>query len=250
MAAGNYYLEVSGSQPDTVRAGLRWLLGSANQVVYIAAIQNSIIEHSLEDVIGRRPVREFIERGRATMDGHEAVLVTHRKPLYTPVETRLLALFPDRDFLDELDEIPHIQEMLVIPWAPEDIRSWQTTRNAVPLGQSQPPRTPRHLSDGVVEAAIRTLAGEVNQANGLVGGRDREIAVQVFSVLRDASLDYNPEEIKTFLIAECNWDASLAERAKIIAAQIRQGRRLRQGRRRFVPNILDIWRGEAEHRSN
>ena len=250
MAEGNYYLEASGSQPETVRAGLRWLLGSTSHVVYIAAIQNSIIEHSLDGLLDRHVVRNLISRGRVTLGGHEVILVTHHKMLYTPATTRLLALFPDMRFLDELDAIPRIQEMLVIPWMPEDMRTWQASRNAVPLGQTQPPVTHRHLSNQVVEAAVRTLDEEINRANGLAGGRDRETAVQIFGILRRANLDYDPEAIKTFLIAECGWEAPLAERAKVIAAQIREGRRLHEGRPRFRPNILDMWREEAEHQTN
>jgi hypothetical protein len=102
-----------------------------------------------------------------------------------------------------------------------------------------------HLANKLVEAAVRTFGSEINRANGLVGGRDKETAVQIFEILYRAGLDYDPEEIKAFLIAECHWESPIAERAKEIATQILEGRRLRGGQPRFRPNILDIWREDA-----
>ena len=103
------------------------------------------------------------------------------------------------------------------------------------------------MSDPVAEAAVRTLDSEINRANGLVGGRDKETAIQIFRILRDARIDYDPDEVKAYLIAECGWDAPLAERTRVMISQILEGRRLRKGQRRFVPDIVDIWREDARH---
>ncbi|HEV2226401.1 MAG TPA: hypothetical protein VGR56_06305 [Nitrososphaerales archaeon] len=244
MAGVNYYLELDGSPTEVSAQAMRWLLGSSNQVVYLAVIQNGIIENAFRDSLGQSFVRSMIGQGSALLNGHQVVLVTRHKKLYLPVATRLLALYPDRAFLDELDALPLITEILAVSWVPEDIKGWRTTRNAAPLGQAQTARTQMHLSDRVVEAAILTLDSEVNRANGLVGGRDKETAIQIFGILRRAGLEYDPDEIKAFLISERGWEAPLAERARFIASEILRGRRLRGGTPHFVSNILDIWRGK------
>jgi len=225
---------------------MQWLLGSGNRTVYLAVVQNSIVDNACREVCGRAFVRDLIDRGTTSLDGHEVVLVTHHRMLHRPVATRMLALFPSKDFLDELDAIPLVSELLVVPWIPDDIRDWTAARNPAPLGQSQQARSPLHLGDPVVEVAIRNLDSSINRANGLVGGRDREIAVQIFRILRREGLPYNPDEVKAFLISECGWDAPLAERAKVIATQILEGRNLQEGQRRFVPNIVELWREEAQ----
>lgn len=247
MASANYYLQSDEAQPAKARQAIQWLIGSSSSTVYLAVIQNSIVDHIFRDVLGKDFVRNLIKRGSALLDGHEVVLVTHTRMQYNPVPSRLLAFYPDEAFLDELDAIPRITAMLVVPYQAEEIETWRKARNAVPLGQPQQARVTMHLSDRVVEAAVRSLAQAVNQANRLASGRDRERAVLTFRILlEEGHLSYDPEDVKVFLMSECGFDGPLADTVKEIAEQILQGRRLRADRSYFVPNIMDIWKEDAQ----
>ena len=59
-------------------------------------------------------------------------------------------------------------------------------------------------------------------------------------------MSYDPEDVKVFLMSECGFDGPLADTVKEIAEQILQGRRLRADRSYFVPNIMDIWKEDAQ----
>jgi hypothetical protein len=245
LADNNFYVDPTTEPRAAIRQGISWLLQTPSQTAYLAVVQNTNLQGTIRDVLGRDVVRNLISRESTRMDGHQVILVTHHRMLYNPVQTRLVAFYPSADFLDELDAIPNITDMLVVAWMESDIRTWRTTRNAVLLGATQQARSPFHLSDRVVEAAVRGLSSSVNQSTGLANSRDRETAVQTFRILRDEGFVFDPEQIKIFLVAECGWDAPTAAEVEQVALQILQGRRLREGQRRFVPNIVDIWREEA-----
>jgi len=244
VAKSNFYIDSTGADKASATVALRWLLGGPKARVFLAGDQNSILQGVLENVLEGRVIRSLINKGSVPIQGHELVLVTHHRMIYDGDDSRLLAFLPTKEFLDELDAVHNVSDMLVVPSRPEEVSGWIAARQAVTLGSTPQPHVPLHLSNRVAEAAVRSLSDSVNRSTGLSNARDRNRAIETFKILRDNNESYDPNEIKGFLISECSWEAPRADEVREIALQILRDRKLRS-ETAWIPNILEIWRNEA-----
>jgi len=245
----SYFIKAEGPDRGTVAKAFRWLLENSKAKSFLAIAVIGNLNGVIGDVLGERIVKALRKEGKVAISGIEIVLVTKRNIIYDGENAPLLAFYPSSKYLDELDSIPNISAMLVVPWTMKDIELWIRARNATEVGVVQPPKELPLVSNKVVEAALRSLTARVNVSTGIAHPMDREATIQALMILRDAGERFVPDEIKAWLISKGGWRATDAQEVAEVAQKILDGRRLRYGASAWALNILEIWREEARQLS-
>jgi len=106
------------------------------------------------------------------------------------------------------------------------------------------------LQSRVVERALESLTAIVNLSTGITDPRDRASAVQLFEILRNGGERFTPEEVKAWLVGKGGWKAIHAQEVTEVAQKVLERRRLKSGTHRWRPDILNIWRVEAQEERN
>jgi hypothetical protein len=242
-----YYIDSEGPAKSAVEEAISWLLRNTKEIGYIAVMGYGTLQGYIKEVLGDRAIKSLTRKnGQIRIKGKTLTLVTERRKIYNARGEPIVAFYPNKKFLDEVDSISNVSALLVVPWLKKDIEGWVRTYNASKLNKS--PKKPLSLliDNRVVVEALKGLSAIVNKATGLSDPRDRDTAVQTFTKLRDAGEFYDPGSVKSWLVRHGGWKAPLAEEVAEVAQEVLEGRRLRKGREMYKKNIIDIWRKEAK----
>lgn len=156
----------------------------------------------------------------------------------------MLALYPNKSLLDELDGIDEISDLVVVVWTPTDVEDWKFARNPTRLGSApSPARTQPLIPNKTVRNAMKNLSMAVNKSTGLGHPADKSRAVDTFFILLENQERYDPKEIKAFLIAEEGWEPAKASEVEELAQSILEGKKPRR-ENSWRSNIIEIWRSE------
>lgn len=239
----NHFINTHGPDENAIRQALDWLLGNKKGQGFVAVHQyDNLTNGIIGDVIGKIHVRNLISRGETKFAGTRIFLVTQKKRVNDGNDLPLIAFHPSRKFLDELDSIPNVSAMLVVPWILEEVQPWIKTWNATELGTPAQSRKTPLVSNKVLEAALRSLNARVNRSTGIGHPSDREAAIQMFTILKGGRESFDPEEVKAWLIAEGGWQANYAEEVAELARGVLEGKKFRTGSPAWSENILESWR--------
>ncbi len=157
----------------------------------------------------------------------------------------VLAAWPDRRHLAEIDGDRRTSALCVIGWSDGDTVAWLAAFNPKLLASGPAAATAPAISDPVVLEGMRTLTTMVNHANNLAGTMDKRDAIDVLMRLHDAGHRYDPEALYTWSLAN-GWNASGAERLRDFATRINSGKRLRLGMPGALrSDIVQVWRERA-----
>ncbi len=245
----SYFIRSEGPDQDSVKKAFSWLLQRGKPLGYIALNVYGNLEVVIKDIVGDFGIKSLKQYGKLNVSGSEILLVTERKMIYNAGNAPLVAFYPAKKFLDELDSIPNISAMLVVPWTLSEVEPWIRAWNASELGAPPAKRIEPLVRNKVVERALRSLTSCVNLSTGISHSRDRSAAVQMFEILRDARESFEPEEVKAWLVGEGGWKATDADEVAEVARKILAGRKLRTGMPAWADNILDIWKKEVAESS-
>jgi hypothetical protein len=241
-----YFIRSDGPEPESVRKAFSWLLQSAKPRGFVAVHVYANLDGMIRETIGDAVVKALRTRGRIVVQGSEIVLLTEHKLVYNGQNSPLLAFYPNPKFLDELDSIPSISAMLVVPWNFSEVEPWIRARSASELGVPSVTPTGPSVQSRVVEQALKGLTLRVNLSTGISHPRDHAAAVQMFEILKRAGESFSPDEVKAWLIGKGGWKATHAQDVAEVAQKVLEGRRLRTAMPAWAPNILEIWRQDAE----
>lgn len=243
----SYFIRSEGPDQSAVKKALEWAVAQPGDQIYVAALGYGNLKRPsvIAEVLGEKSVSAMIE-GKLIINGKSVSLVTKRKKIYYGNNRSLVAFFPNPSFLDELDSIPDISAMLVVPLIFEEIEPWIKTWNALELGAKEPSTVTPLLRSRVVEEALKTLTALVNVSTGISHPDDKATAIEVLTILRDANEPFTPQEVKSWLTAKGGWMATEAEEVAELATKILERKRLQKGRQKLRPNILEIWQKSAE----
>jgi len=240
----SYFIRSSGPSDEAVRKAFRWLI--PKKKVFLAVLGYGNLEGVVSDVIGQHIVKRLQKDSKVVLSGTEVVLVTERKLIYDAGSAPIVSIYPTSKFLDQLDSIRNVSEILVVPWNFEEVEPWIRTWNATELGAAPQVRPSPLVSNTVVQQALRSLTAIVNVSTGISHPRDRTTAIQTFEILRDAGETFTPGEVKAWLIAEGGWKATDAQEVAEVAQKVLEYRRLKKVGPVWRSNILEIWREEAK----
>lgn len=132
--------------------------------------------------------------------------------------TIVIAFYADEKMLDELDSMPGLIGIVVVPDREGDIANWVKRWTVQVHGEK--PGTPTSLiSDPLIETAMRALTTITNTSYGCLNSRDTEHADEIFRILRNKGHILDPLEIKNWAVRE-GWHTGAANDAAKIAAKI------------------------------
>lgn len=156
-------------------------------------------------------------------------LVRRRAADYTTLRTRgwsghdrVIALWPTKQGLQELDDVSSIEALGVLTWGLEEVLPWASAVGAVDLlglGTVDPPL----LDDPLVLGALRTLTNGVNLSSGLTHPSDWDRAVEMFRELRRRGRHLDGQAIETWALAN-GWSYRYAEQVGKLAGEIGAGK--------------------------
>lgn len=242
----SYFIRTEGPDPNGVKEALGWLFRSSKPSGFLAVHGYGNLDGVVREVIGEGAVKSLIKFGRIKVSNVEIQLVTEHKMTYDGQNSPMVALYPSSKLLDVLDSIRNISAMLVVPWNFSEVEPWIRAWNATELGAQRTERAEPLLRSTIVEQALSSLTHIVNLATGISHPRDREAAIQMFEILRNAGEQFSPEDIKAWLVGEGGWNATDAEDVAVVARKVLEGRSLRSGQRVWAENILEIWQKQAQ----
>lgn len=239
----SYFIRLNGPNEEAAKKAFRWLI--QKKKVFLAVMGYGNLKGVISNIVGQQFVKCLKKDGKALRLGTEVTLVTERKSIYDGNDTPLVAFYPTKKFLDQLDSIPNVSEILVVPWIWEKLEPWIKTWNATELGTAPQARQSPLVSNPVVRQALKSLTAVVNVSTGILHPMDRATAIQTFEILRDGDEMFTPTEVKAWLIAKGGMKATDAQEVAEVAQKVLEYRKLRKGKPVWEKNILEMWRKDA-----
>lgn len=240
------FVNAHGHDPEAVKVAIRWLVQFAaesghGRVTVLVSTQNQI--DSLAEILGLKPAR--LRKHKVFSVGPVSVkVVTERQSLRERLEGALLGLWVDDGQLENQLDGADAPALCVVPWNRTDIAQWKANWNPVDLRASEPAGTGKTVGNSVVVAALESLTTAVNLSTGLSHPSDRQAAVQMFRLLRNAGEQFDPSEVQAWAVAH-GWRPKHARELAELARAILDRKPLRGGRERWKDDIVEQWREMA-----
>jgi hypothetical protein len=118
------WIKPHGPDHRALERAIGWLGGRAkgSAKAYIAVNTKQVIEN-IADTIGRDVAQKLIAGKPVAILGVHLEIFTLRT---TPgsVAGPILALYPKKDLLDVIDDMPGLGDVLVVPWVLSDVEPW------------------------------------------------------------------------------------------------------------------------------
>lgn len=249
------YIKSNGPNKSVIAKGFAWLLELGNNDVnkrsaLLAVPVKSNLRGVISSVIGGAVVKRLEKGEKVTINSTVQVsLLTERETIYS-WDGPILAIYPTKKLLDKIDGLPGATDVLVIPWTLKEVQYWIDTWSAIELGGAPQINISKPFSNPVVETALESLTHRVNLSTGITHPSDRSAAIELFKILRDAGIPYDPNEVRAWLVAQGGWNPKHADDVKKIAIDILARKRLKDGRGSWNEKILDIWKEDAKKKQN
>ena len=241
------FIDGEGPDPARLRTALAWLQREATGrgaegVIVVPGFDSA---EGLAAIITERGLKA-LRAGQVVKFGSAPVTLTTTRKLGSSFLTGrvVLALYlPPKD-LARLDDL-NAAAICVVPWMDSEVRAWRQTWNPVDLSGAAAPAPATTPLSGVVHRALRSLTRGVNLSTGLGHPRDKDKAVWMFRILREASERFDAPSIRAWG-ANNGWTVRGADDLASVAEAIRTGKRVQAGERPWRADILDQWRAEDQ----
>ena len=130
-----YYYINNNSHPQAINAGLTWL---TNQSIYhiphhgiLAGVQKSTLEDALQDTeLSQFHIHESIQDGEFKIGTVTFKIMTTKNNFPIDHTGSLLAIHPNLALLNQIDKMPNLTNILIIPAAPAECKSWIAAHQA------------------------------------------------------------------------------------------------------------------------
>ena len=242
---GRQIVNCVGVDDDALSHAIAWLTDAAKKLGKTAIIvtHSKDSAENLKRVLGDQVTRVLVSGQSARINGVAVSLATMTRPL--PVSLRnhvVLAIWLDDQALTKLDDAAPAA-ICFVPWAEGDGSLWKTTWRPTDLrtGSPVPAASP---GNPVVEEALRSLTLTVNLSTGLNHPSDREKAIEMFRLLKNAGEAFDPVAVRAWA-ANNRWSSTGADELAEVAAGVLAGKRYRTSGQWFRSQIIDDWRKRA-----
>ena len=245
----SFYIKSQGPDASAIKKGLRWLIelskkDNNKKSALLAVPTKQNLDGAISSVIGETNTKILKKNEQLTDKNIHLSLFTLRKPV-SLWNGPVLAIYPNKKLIDKIDNIKNVTDVLIIPWYLDEVQYWIDTWKAVELGSNKPEQTTSALNP-IVKVALKKLALRVN--NGVTHPMDRSTAIEMFKILKKKKINYNPDEIRAFLITNKDWPVEQADNVKQIAADVLAGKRLRyQHKERWRKDFFETCKEEAKN---
>lgn len=244
------YIDAHGPDEDAIKRAVQWLLAHGdesddNQHAIIAVNTKSALDGAISNVVGEDVVKQLKKTKHVKLDEGELHLVTKRIDAGSQGSGPALALYPDKDLLDKIDEMREITDVLVVPWNRDEIQFWIDQWGATELGSTSSGTQPS-IADPVVKEALESLHMMVNVSSGLTHPSDRSKAIEMFRILHQNGHQFDPTTIRAWLVSEKDWQPSKADQVQEVAEDVLAGKQLQFDSGNWADDILRQWRDAAD----
>lgn len=239
-----WFIDTEGSGTTELRPAFSWfrqqIANSPDRRGLLVVPGKDNLDH-IQGVVGSAVVKQLRKDNRARFGDGTITLMTERiNPSFW--SDPMLILYAGNRLLGMVDSLQTPSKILFVPWRREEGRGWAYMWSARELGSSAEP-PPKQFSNPTVRAALKSLTNRVNLSTGLAHPSDRAAAIKMFRILRNGGEQFDPEEVRAWLISELNWQPKHANEAEAVAADILAGKKLRASASGDWPRgILKRWR--------
>jgi hypothetical protein len=250
------YIKTEGVNEQAIAKGLAWLVALGNNDVnkrsaLLAVPLKANLQDAISSVMRETNVKRLGKGEKVTISNSnvQISLLTERKTIYS-WDGPILVIYPTKRLLDKIDGLTEVTDVLVIPWTLEEVQFWVDTWSAIELGANPQAKTAKPFSNPIVEAALENLTRRVNLSTGITHPRDRSLTIELFKILRDNEISYNPDEVRAWLVLH-GWNPEDADNVKQVAIDVLARKRLRSdGQSRWRKDILEIWKEGAKKKQS
>ena len=239
----SYYIDQTGSIPENLIRATSWMLNNAVDTSFLAIGYIGQLIEIMSPILGENNVKEFSIKKEMRIKNIIIKLITKRDINYYANNNPLVGLYPDEDFLNQLDSISDINKMLIVPWSmnEEFIHQWVKTWSSVTLGEQFLEDEPIFIGNNVIINALKSIRIGPKTSRILSEEEKRKCA-WAFTLLLKENIEIIPEEVKSHLIRYENWKSTAAHEAYNIAKKVIEGKRVKKGKRPWRPDIIKIWK--------
>ena len=238
----SYFIRAEGPDRGAVKKALEWLLqvSPAKGFVAVPGLRN--LDGVLAEELGPSAVKDLKTKGKALVSGRELYVITRLKPVQSANNAAIVAFYPYGRVLDALDAIRDISAILIVPWSMQEVDHWVSTWNAKELGSRKKSKKADHVSNRVVEEALRDISDRVNMPAGMEHQTDRDLIIQALLILKEGGEEFTPSSLKSWLVANGGWKATHAQEVAEAAAEVLEGKRFNQGKSAWPDDVMQKWR--------
>jgi len=240
-----YFIKAEGPDRGAVKKALEWLLQVSPAKGFLAVPGLRNLDGVLAEELGLSAVTDLKTKGKAIVSGRELHVITKLKPVRSADNAAIVAFYPYGRVLDVLDAIRDVSAILIVPWSMQEIDHWVSTSNAKELGTRKKPKKAGHVSNRVVEEALRDISDRVNVPTGMEHQIDRDLIIQALLILKEGGEKFTPSFLKSWLVANGGWKATHAHEVAEVAAEVLEGKRVTQGKSAWPDDILQKWRSRS-----
>lgn len=251
-ARKRYYIHTEGPDEHAVRLGFAWLADSAKHAgapvtALLAVTVKDNLRGVISNVIGDQIVTA-LAAGKTVPIAHTPIsirLITLRTKHSILQGGPVLALYPTKKLLDMLDELYGVTEILVVPWRLAPVQYWIDTWAPQELTSSATTAPAVTVKNPVVVEALKTLTSTVNLSTGISHPSDHKAAIDLFHRLTEANEQFEPLEVRAWLVSQGGWSPRDADQVRSIAEAVLARRRIRGGGRFWADDIVKQWRSRV-----
>lgn len=251
-ARKRYYIHSKGADENAMGLAFKWLLDSVKRseapVTALLAIPvKDNLRGIISKVIGDRVAKDLAS-GKAVpikQSSSDIRLITQRTKLTNWRGGPVLVAYPTKQLLDMLDDLYGITEILVVPCRLAEVQYWVDTWAPQELRGSAPAVRAISIRNPVVVEALQTLTQTVNLSTGISHPSDRQAAIDLFHRLKEAGEQFNPSEVRAWLVSQGGWSPQDADQVRSIAESILAGKHLKGSGMFWADNIVEQWRSRT-----
>lgn len=130
-----YYYINNNSHPQAINAGLIWL---TKQCIYhiphygiLAGVQRSMLDAALQDTeLNQFQIRESLIAGEFKIGTVTLKIMTTKNNFPLNHTGSVLAIHPNHALLNQIDQMPNLDNILIIPATSAECQSWITAHQA------------------------------------------------------------------------------------------------------------------------
>ena len=151
----------------------------------------------------------------------------------------VLVAYGDKKLLDLVDGMQDVRAIVVLGWGDmKRIEYWRRAWNPVVLGEEQSAEE-SPITNQVVERALQSLSRFVNLGTGLANPHDRDAAMELFWILREAGEWVAPDDVYSWALRN-GWSPSGADDLKSAAERVEKRSSRPRKPRRFWGGIEEF----------
>jgi hypothetical protein len=245
-----YLVPPQGPEVEPIKGALALLQRLCDDfrrdAILLLPTKRNIQSHTMETALGPHAAKA-LRKGKpvSLAGGWNVTLKTQRTFRDHWTSHVIIAVYPTKKMLDQIDTATSAPAVIVVPWIMEQVAEWRKTWNPHVLGQTPTPPE-RLIESRLVEEALKMLTRTVNLRTGLSHPSDREAAVQILRLLYQNGEVYDPHSIRAWALRN-GWDPEGADQLREVAQAILDRRRIRQGPQYWRADIMAVLRKRAKN---